>query len=206
MESLEQTLKRVGGLVVDSHFVGTNGKHFPTYVNKDALFPHVEDVSDVCHDLAQSFKDDNIDVVAGPTIGAVILSQWTAYHLGKLKGSPVQSVYVEKKDGGFALTRGYDKVVTGKNVLVVEDVTTSGGSLVKVIEAVKQAGGNVVGAGVMVNKNPDEITDKTFGTKLVSLLDERIDIYPPEDCPLCESGVPINTDLGHGKAFLDSQI
>ncbi|MEZ4820639.1 MAG: phosphoribosyltransferase family protein [Bdellovibrionota bacterium] len=68
-----------------------------------------------------------------PVIGGVILSQWIAFHLTQLSGKEVLGVYAEKSEQapGFELKRGYGKLVAGKNVLVVEDILNTGGSIKK---------------------------------------------------------------------------
>jgi len=203
MINILQILKDVGAILDNDHFVGTSGAHFDTYINKDALYPHIASVSDVGKAFAEAHEDLDIEVVAGPALGGIILSQWTAYHFGEMKGKEVLSIYAEKKDGGLTLTRGYDKLVAGKNVLVVEDLTSTGGSLRKVIDAVKECGGNVIAASVMVNKNPD-VTSETFGVPFTPLAEINVTLYDADTCKLC-ANIPINTTIGHGKEFLASK-
>ncbi|PIR75696.1 MAG: phosphoribosyltransferase [Candidatus Magasanikbacteria bacterium CG_4_9_14_0_2_um_filter_42_11] len=205
MIDILQTLKDVGAILDHDHFVGTSGLHFDTYINKDALYPHISSVSKVGRAFAEAHKELNIDIVAGPALGGIILSQWTTHHLCELKGKDILSIYAEKKDGDLKLTRGYDKLVSGKNVLVVEDLTSTGGSLTQVIKAVKSCGGNVIAASVMVNKNPN-VTSETFGgVPFTPLAQIDITLYDADTCELCEQGIPINTTIGHGKEFLDSK-
>lgn len=201
-----QILKEVGAVLTDDHFVGTKGPHFATYVNKDALYPYTTKTSQVCALFADKFHSYNVDVVAGPALGGIILSQWTAAHLGMMDSRVVLGLYAEKKDGTLQLTRGYDKLVKGKRVAVVEDITTTGGSLKTLIEAVQAAGGEVVVAGVIVNKNPKEVTSEFFGVPFIPLAELPIPLYNAQDCPLCKAGVPINTTIGHGKKFLESKV
>lgn len=79
-------LKKVGAVLTDDHFVYTSGKHGSVYINKDALYPHTKETSQIGQMFAQAFKDMAIDVVAAPALGGIILSQWTAYHLSQLNG------------------------------------------------------------------------------------------------------------------------
>lgn len=195
-------LKKVGAVMSNDHFVGTSGRHIDTYINKDKLFPHTEETSRVGQLFAETCKDLDIEVVAAPAMGGIILSQWTAYHLSKIKGKEIQGVYAEKKDDSLAFTRGYDEVVRGKKVLVIEDLTTTGGSLKKVIDAVRQNGGTVVAASVMVNKDPDLVTAQALGAPFYPLTELRVNSYDADECPLCKQQVPINTSVGHGKKFL----
>ena len=78
-------LKKVGAVITDSHFVGTSGKHFAAYINKDALYPHTNDTSVICEMFARLCKDLDISTVVGPALGGIILSTWTAHHLSQIK-------------------------------------------------------------------------------------------------------------------------
>ncbi len=206
MSEVIDILKNTGAILTDGHFVGTSGLHFDTYVNKDYLYPHTKETSRVCRLFAEKYKDADIDVVVGPALGGIIVSQWVASHLSEIYGKEVLGIYTEKaSDSGQVFTRGYEKYVKdGKRVLVVEDIITTGISVLKSIKAVREAGGNVVGACAIVNKTRD-LDKNIFDTKFETLADVFVDTYKVEDCPLCKNGVPINTNVGHGKKFLASQ-
>ncbi len=181
MSDVIEILKKVGALIPNDHFVGTSGLHIDTYINKDALFPHTEEASKVGELFAQKFKDMKIEAVVAPALGGIILSQWTAHHLTKLTGREVLGVYTEKtpeKDQVF--TRGYDAYIKGKRVLVIEDLTTTGASVMKVVQAVRNAGGVVIEVCVMVNKNPKKVNSETLGVAFSSLAEYPVDAYEPE--------------------------
>ena len=78
MNETIEILTKVGAVLSKGHFVGTSGLHFNTYVNKDFLYPHTAETSRVCRLMAEKYKDANIEVVVGPALGGIILSQWTA--------------------------------------------------------------------------------------------------------------------------------
>lgn len=201
-------LKDTKALLTDDHFVYTSGKHGAVYINKDIMYIHTEQASRVGSMFAEKAKDLNIDVVAAPALGGIVLSQWTAYRLTQILGKEIMSVYTEKTpDKNQIFTRGYDKVVRGKNVLVVEDLVTTGGSVQKVVKSVKEVGGNVISIGVMVDRSPEEepVTSDVLGAPFFSLGRLPVKVYEPDICPLCQNEVPINTSVGHGKKFLDSQ-
>lgn len=203
-EELLEILTRVGAVIADSHFVGTSGRHMAIYVNKDALYPHIAETSRIGEMFAQKAKGLAADIVVGPALGGIILSQWTAHHLSRLADREIQSVYTEKDAGeGQTLRRGYDALVAGKNVLVVEDVTTTGGSVKKVVNAVRAAGGNVVQSSVMVNRDTAAVNGGSIGAPFGWLAEVPLQSYAEEDCPLCAAGVPVNTSVGHGSTFLE---
>lgn len=206
MSKVLELLKQTGAVLTDSHFVGTSGKHFGTYINKDALYPHTKETSEICKMMAGKAKDLEVDIVIGPSVGGIILSQWTAYHLSQIKNKEVLGVYTEKDENSNQIfKRGYDKMVTGKNVIIVEDLTTTGGSAKKVVETAKSVGANVLGVVVMVNKNPKEVTSEYFGVPFFYLDVLEVPVYDETECPLCKSGVPIDTRVGHGKKYLEAK-
>lgn len=199
-------LKKTNAILADSHFVGTSGRHTPTYINKDALYPHTQETSRIGELFAEKYIDQNVDVVAAPAMGGIILSTWTAYHLSKVTGKEVLGVYTEKdKDQNQVFTRGYDKLVRNKNVLVIEDLTTTGGSVKKAVTSVKNAGGKVIGVCVMVNRDPVHVTSDTIDAPFSSLAVLEVPSYAESECPLCQEGIPINITIGHGKKYLEEK-
>ncbi len=208
-EEVADILKKTGAIIEDSHFVYTSGKHAPVYVNKDYVYPHTAYISRIAEIIAEKYKDSPIDVVVGPSVGGIILSQWTAHHLSHIKGKEVLSVYTEKQwNGGQKdqiFTRGYGTYVRGRNILVVEDVVTTGGSVKKVINSVINEGGRVLAACAIVNKDPVNINPSFIGVPFDYLAIVGADVYDEKDCPLCLSGALVNTEFGHGKKYLESK-
>lgn len=198
-------LARVGALLTNDHLVYTSGRHGSSYVNKDALYPHTSATSAVCERMARQFLDAGVEVVAGPTVGGVIIAQWVAHHLTQLGGSEVLAVYAEEEQTPEGkrrvFRRGYDALVARRRVLVVEDILTTGGSVRMVVEAVGAAGGTVVGVGALCNRGG--VTAAQIGAPaLFCLAEAPLESYAAEECPLCAAGVPVNTRVGKGAAFV----
>lgn len=198
-------LAQVGALITGDHLVYTSGRHGSSYVNKDALYPHTAATSAVCAQIARHFAPAGVEVVAGPTVGGVIMAQWTAHHLSELTGREVLAVYAEEEPDGAGkrrvLRRGYDALVAERRVLVVEDILTTGGSVRLVVAAVRAAGGTVVGVGALCNRGA--VTAELIeAPQLYALSEVPLESYAPAECPLCAAGVPVNTRVGKGAAFL----
>jgi orotate phosphoribosyltransferase len=203
MSDVISILRKVGAVLTDDHFVYTSGKHGSVYINKDAVYPHTEETSQIGKLFAEKFADKDIEVVVGPALGGIILSQWTAYHLSKLTGREVLGVYTEKDEQkNQVFTRGYDALVKGKRVLVVEDITNTGGSVQKVVANVQAAGATVVAVGVMVNRDPEHVTAESMGVPYAALGELPAVAYDEAACPLCKAGTSINVKVGHGKKYM----
>ncbi|MFA5076149.1 MAG: phosphoribosyltransferase family protein [Patescibacteria group bacterium] len=202
-KDIVQIFKDINSIITNSHIVYTSGKHGSFYINKDGLYPYPKRVSEVCKMFAEKYQNEDIDVVIGPALGGIILSTWTAYHLSELENKEILGIFTEKDENNNQIfKRGYDKIVQGKNVLVLEDVTNTGGSVKRVVDAVKQAGGNVVAACVMVNRQPKIVNSEFVGAPFSSLGVIEAEVFEEVDCPLCKKNIPINTDVGHGKKYL----
>jgi orotate phosphoribosyltransferase len=184
------------------HFVLTTGRHSDSYVNKDALYTYTHDTARIGREMAARYKDAGIEAVLGPAVAAAILAQWTAYYLTEALAKEVFATYADKDgQGGFIIKRGYDKLIAGKKILVVEDLTTTGSSVKKVIDAAKFAGAEIVGACVLCNRGG--VTAEAVGApRLDSLVRLELDSWEAAGCDLCKREIPVNTDVGHGKDFL----
>jgi orotate phosphoribosyltransferase len=206
MNDIIEILKSVGGIITDNHFVYTSGKHGSVYVNKDAVYPHTEKSSEIGQLFAEKAKTYPIDVIVAPALGGIILSQWTAYYLSKQLGKEILGVYTEKDaESNQIFKRGYDKLVAGKNILILEDIVNTGGSVVKVINTVKNAGGKISCVGVMVNRSPESFNGKNLELPFFSLGTLPAESFDESSCPLCKTGIPVNTTVGHGKQFLQQK-
>jgi orotate phosphoribosyltransferase len=199
-----EVLQKVGAFRA-GHFVYTSGRHGDTYVNKDALYPYTRDTSALCHEIAQRFKNAGVEAVAGPAVAAAILAQWTAHHMTEISGKEVFATYADKDgNGGFVIRRGYDKVIAEKKVLIIEDLTTTGGSIEKVVSAARAAGADVIGVAVLCNRGG--VTAEALKVPVLeSLVKVELDSWDAAECDLCKRNIPVNADVGHGKEFLARQ-
>lgn len=102
------------------------------------------------------------------------------------------------------LGRGYDQIVSGRRVLVVDDIVNTGHSIRQTAQAVRVARGQVVGAAAYVSRG--NVGAAKIGVdKFTFLLEYRIPAWPASQYPLCRKGVPVNTRHAHGKEFLASK-
>ena len=69
----------------------------------------------------------------------------------------------------------------------------------------KAAGGNVVEICVIVNRDPDNVNTDTIGYPFSSLDVLMVESWKEEDCPMCKEGKPVNTELGHGKKYMEAR-
>jgi orotate phosphoribosyltransferase len=173
------SLFKSSGALLEGHFLLTSGMHSPTYFQCALLLQHPHLAQRLCRDLAQGFNDLGVEVVLSPAIGGIIVG----YEVAKALGA--RSIFAERVEGRMRLRRGFE-IRDREKAIVVEDVVTTGGSLQEVVGLVGEAGGKVVGVGALVDRSGGRADPA-----LHSLVSLDVVTYPPEDCPLCQQGMPL---------------
>jgi orotate phosphoribosyltransferase len=169
------------GAYLEGHFLLTSGRHSGHYVEKFQVLQYPDLTEKLCQELAERFQNQNIQTVIGPATGGIILSQLVAKQLG------ARALFTERENGKMALRRGF-QVEPGERVLVVEDIVTTGGSVMEVLTLLEKLEANVLGVGLLVDRSGGKAD---FGLPTEALLDLSIPTYQPEECPLCQAGVPL---------------
>lgn len=178
-EEVIEIFKKTGALL-EGHFLLTSGLHSNKYFQCAKVFQYPWHAEMLCKELANMFKDQMIDTVVSPAVGGIVVGQETARLLG------VRSIFTERVEGRMTLRRGFE-VKAEERILVVEDVTTTGGSVKEVIETLRAAGANVVAVGAVVDRSGGSVE---FGVPYQSLLQIDVKTFDPDNCPLCDDGTP----------------
>jgi orotate phosphoribosyltransferase len=178
-----QQLFEKSGAVLNGHFLLSSGLHSPIYWEKFQVLQYPEYTQQLCRMIADHFRNNNIQIVVGPTTGGVIL----AYDVGRQLG--VRGIFAEKIEGSASrvFKRGF-VISPGERVLLVDDILTTGGSIQETVTPIIQAGGMLVGIGVLVDRSTQALD---FGVPLFSCVRSETVTYKSEDCPLCKAGVPL---------------
>jgi orotate phosphoribosyltransferase len=169
------------GVLQTGHFRLTSGRHSDKYMQCARLFESPPESEDLCSELAWRFEDSGIDLVAGPALGGIIMAYEVARALG------VRNIFAEREKGVMTFRRGFE-AKPGERVLVVEDVVTTGGSVKEVAALLREAGAEVAGVGVIVDRSAGKVE---FGAPFLSLLSIDAESWEEADCPLCREGRPI---------------
>ncbi|MGB7024756.1 MAG: orotate phosphoribosyltransferase [Candidatus Acidiferrales bacterium] len=186
-DEIMQLFERVGA-VRHGHFELSSGRHSSTYVQCALVLQYPESAEKLGRALAEKFNGVQIDSVASPALGGVLVGHEAARGLG------VRSVFVERDSSGrMALRRGF-AFRPNERVLIVEDVWTTGGSTRETIGVVEQAGGLAVAAGALIDRSGNQL-ELNVPTK--ALIDLDIPSYEAVECPLCRSGQEIAKPGSH---------
>ena len=205
-----EALFRASGAFREGHFQLKSGRHGDAYVEKFAVLSDPAATSELCGFWAAEMRGRDgapgplVDIVAGPTTGGVILAFETARQLG------LRSIFAEEvrdTDGGTRreFRRGFT-IERGERVLLVDDILTTGGSLLAMIPAVEAMGGEIVECAVLVDRSggravlTSPTTGRTYPLRALWQLD--LPTYEPGEatCPLCAAGVPVHAPGSTGAA------
>src|SRR6476661_5818456 len=193
-----EELFRSSGALREGHFQLKSGRHGDAYVEKFAVLSDPAATSELCGFWAAELRDEDgtarVDLVAGPTTGGVILAFETGRQLG------TRAIFAEEVRDGDGRThrefrRGF-RIERGERVLLVDDILTTGGSLLAMLPAVEAMGGEIVECVVLVDRSGGKttLTSPTTGRvyPLRSLWQLDLPTYEAgaATCPLCAAGTP----------------
>jgi orotate phosphoribosyltransferase len=194
-----QELDSAGAVLLDRHFVYTSGKHGSGYINLDPLFPNVGLMAKICARLVEPFLGE-FDTVAAPAVGGIELAVLAAAAADNDE-RPVAVAWADKNDNGFRFERaGFEQHITGKRVLVVEDLLTTGDSVAKVCDQARSLGAELIGVSVICNRGGVSASDLGVPV-LAELATVNFTAVAEAECELCANAEPIVEDVGHGGAY-----
>ncbi len=190
--NVEQAYRNANALL-EGHFLLASGNHSNRYLQSAKVLEHPKKAALLSDALAQMIQEAGIEVdtVCAPALGGVL----AGYELAR--SLDVRSIFVEKKEGGMELRRGFE-VSQGEKIIICEDIITTGGSALKAAQAIEALGGKVVAFASLANRGfckrvggndtaqpecalPNDIP-------LFALDDFTFKMYTPEECPLCKDG------------------
>lgn len=167
---------REAGALLEGHFILSSGRRSPVFLQKALIFKNPPATEKLCAALADKVRaelGDLPDVIIAPAMGGVIPGYEMARQLG------LHSLFMEREDGTFTLRRGFS-IKPGATVLMVEDIVTTGLSSRETINAITEAGGNVVAGCCLFDRSGGEAD---IGVPLISLAAKRFPDYDPNDLP-----------------------
>ena len=190
MESGELlTLLKETGAILEGHFLLTSGRHSDVYIEKFRILENPHALDDVCRGMAKVVKNENVDLVLGAAIGGILISGGVGRHLS------VKHIFCERVNGRMKLRRGFS-ITKGQRIVIVEDIITTGGSVMELIELAGEQGAEIVHVVNLVDRNSGDVD---FGVPSTALLTIPSESWEPENCALCKQGMEITQRGRTGK-------
>ena len=170
--------------LLNGHFLLSSGKHSDKYFQCARVLAWPARASLLGVGIGSRFADESVDAVVGPAIGGIVIAHEVARYLG----SP--AFFTERENGAMAFRRGF-ALEPGTRAIVVEDVVTTGGSALEVVELLKAQRVEVLGVSAIVWRPPSAGEKPPFGeVRFRPLLTLPTEAWSPADCPLCQAGKP----------------
>jgi orotate phosphoribosyltransferase len=195
-----EALFRSSGALRDGHFQLKSGRHSDAYLEKFLVLQDPAATSELCGFWSRTYRDregsPTVDLVAGPTTGGVILAFETGRQLGT-RAIFAEEVHDPEGSTRREFRRGFE-IRPGEKVLLVDDILTTGGSLLAMLPAVEAAGGVIVACHVMVDRSGglETLTSPATGRvyPLHALWRFELPTYEPgpSTCPRCADGSPLH--------------
>jgi orotate phosphoribosyltransferase len=176
LKILEET-----GALIEGHFLLSSGQHSNQYIQcaKVLRFPwYAEQIIKI---LCDKVRDLEINIIVGPAMGGII----TSYEMGRQLN--LESIFTERINGQVTLRRGFS-IKKGTNVLISEDVITTGRSTLEVRNLMEEMGANVLGVACIVDRKP---MNMDIGLPIFCGIKLNIKIYNEKDCPMCKQGIKL---------------
>ncbi len=174
------------GAYLKGHFRLTSGMHSPEYLQCALVLQHPQHAGHLGALLADAIRKTAPGaaprVVVSPAIGGLIIGHEVARALG------ARAIFTERDASGKMILRRGFSVEADEPAVVVEDVITTGGSTREVVECLSAEGANVMAAGSIVDRSGGRAD---VGAPRVALVTLTVTAYQPEQCPLCEQGIPV---------------
>src|SRR5206468_10134679 len=167
---------RAAEALLEGHFILSSGLRSPRYLQCARVLMDPSRAERLARALAEKLPQDirdAVEVVVSPAMGGVIIG----HEMGRALGKP--AMFVERPQGTFELRRGF-RLEPGTKVLMVEDVVTTGLSSLEAIEAVRQAGGDVIAEAALVDRSSGKAD---LGIPFFPLIRIDVPTYAPDALP-----------------------
>jgi len=182
-------LLRESEAMLEGHFLLSSGRHSDRYFQCAKLLQYPDKARAAFEQVARNIGEDiktgklKVDIVAGPAMGGIIAAWEVARQLG------LPAIFTERDDGGvMTLRRGFE-IQSGQNVLIVEDVVTTGKSSMECAHALEAVGAVITGLACVVDRRTDEAAGIPWPFyPAVKLTAGNWDVA---ECELCKNGVPV---------------
>jgi len=184
MDLLEWT-----GAIMKGHFKLTSGRHSDTYIEKFRLLENPIALDKICSTMANLYMKKDIDLVVSAAIGGILLTGGVGRHLN------VKHIFSERVNGKMRFKRGFN-IEEKQNVLIVEDIVTTGGSINEIITLVEKYNANIIGIVSIVDRNDKK---KIFNYPYETLLNYPVESWIEKECPKSLNQEPVIKPGSTGK-------
>jgi orotate phosphoribosyltransferase len=168
------------GALLEGHFILRSGLHSRQYFQCALALQHMPEVEQLGAALADKVRKLGSVTVISPAMGGLVIGQEVARQLR------ARFIFTEKEDGKLVLRRGF-RIAPGEKMLVVEDVVTKGGRVQETIQIASNAGGEVAGVAMIVDRSNGTVD---LGVPLFSLMALTVETFEADKLPADLAALP----------------
>lgn len=172
-ESEALQLFRQSGALLEGHFILRSGLRSRQYFQCALALQQMPIVEQFGAALAAKARHLGAKTVIAPAMGGLVIGQEVARQLG------LRFIFAEKEEGSLVLRRGFT-LAPGEKVLVVEDVVTKGGRVQETMKIVRDAGAEVAGVVMVVDRSAGQVN---LGVPTFSVVAMNVETYDPQSLP-----------------------
>ena len=177
MLSYKESLKilKETNALLEGHFILSSGLHSNQYVQCVKLLSNPKKAAAICSSLCEKIKEEfnTIDIILSPAIGGILVG----YEVGRQLD--IETIFAERSEEQLILRRGF-KITENSNVLIVEDVITTGKSALECSELIKASKSKLIGYACIIDRTNSKSLIKD---KIVSQIKLKIDTYKNKELP-----------------------
>ena len=177
MLSYEESLKilKETDALLEGHFILSSGLHSKQYIQCAKLLSHPSKAQIICSSLCEKIKKNfnKIDIILSPAIGGIVVG----YEIGRQLN--IKTIFAERSNAQLILRRGFE-IPKNSNILIVEDVITTGKSVLECSEIINLNKANLIGYACIINRSNKETLNKD---KIVSEINFKIQTYKENELP-----------------------
>ena len=177
MLSYKESLKilKEANALIEGHFILSSGLHSPQYVQCAQLMSKPDKAKKICKSLSEKINKEfkEFDLILSPAMGGIVLG----YEIGRLLNK--EAIFSERVNGEFKLRRDF-LIKKNQNVLIVEDVITTGKSSFECAKLAQKNKANIIGYACLIDRSQGKSSLKE---KIVSQIKLNIPTYTEENLP-----------------------
>ena len=177
MLSYKESLKilKETNALLEGHFILSSGLHSAQYIQCAQLLSNTKKSVKICKSLCEKILKiyKKIDIILSPALGGLIVG----YEVGRQLN--IETIFAERQEGKLVLRRGFD-IPKNSNVLIVEDVITTGKSALECVDLIKHYQSNFIGYSCIIDRTNENSLIKE---EIISQVKLKIDIFKSDDLP-----------------------
>jgi len=177
MLSYEESLKilKKTNALLEGYFILSSGLRSKQYIQCAKLLSYPKEAEKICSSLCNKIDKyfKKIDIVLSPAVGGIVVG----YEIGRQLNK--ETIFAERINNKLEIRRGFT-IPINSNVLIVEDVITTGKSALECAEIVKKNKSNVVGYACIVDRSKKDVL---IDEKIVSQIKFEITTFSEKEIP-----------------------